>query len=136
MKKKLFSILICMSLMFVIIGCSNSKTYTIDIFKLDEVSSITIDTLSQYDNIIEVNDKETIKKIYNIFNNKETNIESINDNPTNPEILFIVTFYNNEGEHKSSYIYKKNNKYYLEQPYNGIYESTFDDFKIIQDLTE
>ena len=100
------------------------EKYIINLFKLEEISSITIDTLSQYDNEKEFKDEETIKEIYDVFADKKTHIESINDVPVNPDILYLVKFKNDAENSKSVYIYKKGNKYYLEQPYNGIYQIT------------
>ena len=47
-----------------------NKEYAIDMFKLDEILSITIDTLSQYDGEKEFKDEETIEKIYKVFANR------------------------------------------------------------------
>lgn len=113
-----------------------AKTYNLDILNLDQISSITIDTLSEFGKAKEITDKETIEKVYNVFNNKTTQIESVNDNPINPEILFSVTFKNNNGDYKLAYIYKKDNKYYIEQPYNGIYETSLGNFKIIEEISK
>ena len=77
--------------------------------------------------------KEEIAKIYHIFRNQITTQESINDNPVNPDILFLVTFKKND-ETTKVYIYKKNNQYYIEQPYNGIYTIAKRDFETIQNL--
>ena len=113
-----------------------AKTYNLDILNLDQISSVIIDTLSEFGKVKEITDKETIETVYNVFNNKTTQIESVNDNPINPEILFSVTFKNNNGDYKLAYIYKKDNKYYIEQPYNGIYETSLDSFKTIEGISK
>ena len=111
----------------------NQETYEITIPSLDEITLVSIDSLSQYDNVTEFDDKEEIAKIYHIFRNQTTTQESINDNPVNPDILFLVTFKKND-ETTKVYIYKKNNQYYIEQPYNGIYTIAKRDFETIQNL--
>lgn len=111
----------------------NQETYKITIPSLDEITLVSIDSLSQYDNVTEFDDKEEIAKIYHIFRNQTTTQESINDNPVNPDILFLVTFKKND-ETTKVYIYKKNNQYYIEQPYNGIYTIAKRDFETIQNL--
>ena len=111
----------------------NQETYEIAIPSLDEITLVSIDSLSQYDNVTEFDDKEEIAKIYHIFRNQTTTQESINDNPVNPDILFLVTFKKND-ETTKVYIYKKNNQYYIEQPYNGIYTIAKRDFETIQNL--
>lgn len=111
----------------------NQETYEITIPSLDEITLVSIDSLSQYDNVTEFDGKEEIAKIYHIFRNQTTTQESINDNPVNPDILFLVTFKKND-ETTKVYIYKKNNQYYIEQPYNGIYTIAKKDFETIQNL--
>lgn len=138
MKKKLkffigIAIIMVVVLAIFIVVQINQETYEITIPSLDEVTLVSIDSLSQYDNVTEFDDKEEIAKIYHIFRNQTTTQESINDNPVNPDILFLVTFKKND-ETTKVYIYKKNNQYYIEQPYNGIYTITKRDFETIQNL--
>lgn len=138
MKKKLkffigIAIIMVVVLAIFIAVQINQETYEITIPSLDEVTLVSIDSLSQYDNVTEFDDKEEIAKIYHIFRNQTTTQESINDNPVNPDILFLVTFKKND-ETTKVYIYKKNNQYYIEQPYNGIYTIAKKDFETIQNL--
>ena len=138
MKKKLkifigIAIIMVVVLAIFIVVQINQETYKITIPSLDEVTLVSIDSLSQYDNVTEFDDKEEIAKIYHIFRNQTTTQESINDNPVNPDILFLVTFKKND-ETTKVYIYKKNNQYYIEQPYNGIYTIAKKDFETIQNL--
>ena len=138
MKKKLkifigIAIIMVVVLAIFIVFQINQETYEITIPSLDEVTLVSIDSLSQYDNVTEFDDKEEIAKIYHIFRNQTTTQESINDNPVNPDILFLVTFKKND-ETTKVYIYKKNNQYYIEQPYNGIYTIAKRDFETIQNL--
>ena len=138
MKKKLkifigIAIIMVVVLAIFIVVQINQETYEITIPSLDEVTLVSIDSLSQYDNVTEFDDKEEIAKIYHIFRNQTTTQESINDNPVNPDILFLITFKKND-ETTKVYIYKKNNQYYIEQPYNGIYTIAKKDFETIQNL--
>lgn len=138
MKKKLkifigIAIIMVVVLAIFIVVQINQETYEITIPSLDEVTLVSIDSLSQYDNVTEFDGKEEIAKIYHIFRNQTTTQESINDNPVNPDILFLVTFKKND-ETTKVYIYKKNNQYYIEQPYNGIYTIAERDFETIQNL--
>lgn len=119
--------------MFVLLNYNNEE-YTTNLFKLEEISSTTIDTLSQYDNRKELKDKEAIKEIYDVFADKKTNIESTNDVPVNPDILYLVQFKNNTENSKTFYIYKKDNQYYIEQPYNGIYQITEKEYNKIEKI--
>ena len=115
---------------------NKNKEYVINLFELKEISSITIDTLAQYDNKKEFKDKESIEEIYEVFADKKTNVESVNDIPVNPDILYFVKFKNDSGNYKSAYIYKKDNQYYIEQPYNGIYQVTEDEYTKIEEAVK
>lgn len=115
---------------------NKNKEYVINLFELKEISSITIDTLAQYDNKKEFKDKESIEEIYEVFADKKTHIESVNDIPVNPDILYFVKFKNESGNYKSAYIYKKGNQYYIEQPYNGIYQVTEDEYTRIEKVVK
>lgn len=115
---------------------NKNKEYVINLFELKEISSITIDTLAQYDNEKEFNDEESIEEIYEVFADKKTHIESVNDIPVNPDILYFVKFKNDSGNYKSAYIYKKDNQYYIEQPYNGIYQVTEDEYTRIEEVVK
>lgn len=115
---------------------NKNKKYVINLFELKEISSITIDTLAQYDNKKEFKDKESIEEIYEVFADKKTNVESVNDIPVNPDILYFVKFKNESGNYKSAYIYKKGNQYYIEQPYNGIYQITEDEYTKIEEAVK
>lgn len=138
MKKKLkffigIAIIMVVVLAIFIVVQINQETYEITIPSLDEITLVSIDSLSQYDNVTEFDGKEEIAKIYHIFRNQTTTQESINDNPVNPDILFLIIFKKND-ETTKVYIYKKNNQYYIEQPYNGIYTIAKKDFETIQNL--
>ena len=115
---------------------NKNKEYVINLFELKEILSITIDTLAQYDNKKEFKDKESIEEIYEVFADKKTNVESVNDIPVNPDILYFVKFKNESGNYKSAYIYKKGNQYYIEQPYNGIYQITEDEYTKIEEAVK
>lgn len=129
----IIGVIVVLITMFVLLDYDNEE-YTINLFKLEEISSTTIDTLSQYDNKKELKDKELIKEIYDVFADKKTNIESVSDVPVNPDTLYLVKFKNNTENSKSLYIYKKDNQYYIEQPYNGIYQITEKEYTKIENI--
>lgn len=109
------------------------KEYTINIPNLDDITKVVINTMSQYDNIIEITNKQDIENIYNIFYNRTTTKESISKNPENPDELFDIVFIDNENNNIGIYIYTKDDKCYLEQTSNGIYETSLNDFNTIKE---
>lgn len=132
MKKILLVILVCSFIVLGISGCKKSDEFTLNIYKLNEVSSITIDTMSQYDNTKEFTDENSINEIYNVFVNKKTNIESVNDTPVNPDTMYVINFKTKNDDSKLIYIYKKGNNYFIEQPYNGVYQLTKEEYNLIE----
>ena len=111
------------------------KKYTINIFNLDDITKIVIDTMSQYDNKIEITDKNAIETIYNVFYNRTTTKESTSKNPENADEIYHIVFYS-ENDSIDMYIYTSNNKYYLEQSNNGIYETSLNDFNTIKEYSK
>ena len=111
------------------------KEYTINISNLNDIAKVVINTMSQYDSTIEITDKKDIEKIYNIFYNRTTNKESVSKNPENADEIYHIVFYS-ENDSIDIYIYTSNNKYYLEQSNNGIYETSLNDFNTIKEYTK
>ena len=116
-----------------------------DLFNRDEIIKIGIDNYSQYKNYFEYTDKETIDKIYNIFRDLITDVLSQTDTPENPDELYKVIFFNNENMLIESdndifkaivYVYKRDNKYYVEEPKNGIYQITEETFNTIKNYAK
>ena len=106
-------------------------------FKINKVQigddNVTIDTLGQFDNLIEITDKSKIKIIYYMFEGKKSNEESSGDNPENPDKLYSVSF-NTEHNKRSIFMYKKDDKYYIEEANEGLYESSEEDFEKLEGM--
>ena len=93
------------------------------------------DNVEIYDSTIEITDKNDIEKIYNIFYNRTTNKESVSKNPENADEVYHIIFYDKE-DNVDMYIYANNDKYYLEQTDNGIYETSLNDFNTIKEYID
>lgn len=117
---------ICISILLVVIG--EIKIYN-DFFPMaepinlpsnDEIIAINIkkDTFN-----INYTDSEILKMIVEQLSKaKETRLLTVHDRPTVRDYytVDIITKYNNMTY--TSFIYQENSKWYLEQPYTGIYE--------------
>lgn len=123
------------------ISYKENNTLKVNLFDIDEIVNVSIDTYSQNENITEYNDRNIIEELYNIFSKLETKDINPNYNPENPEEMYKIAFYNddnmlieNDNVIYRSYIevYRKDGKYYAEQVYNGIYEITEEDFNTIK----
>lgn len=107
----------------------NKTEYRLNIPK--EADSFTSITLEKNDEEITIETSDNIQSIMNMLNSSEriTTEESIQDVPTNMEDEIKITF--NDEKNTTIFIYEKNNKYYIEQAYNGIYKITKDEYNDI-----
>lgn len=123
------------------INYSNNESLKLELFDKEDIVKVVINTYAQNDNYFEFSDKDIIDKIYNIFDELETEIASTTFNPEGPDEMYRIVFFNDENMllesdndiFKSDLdVYRKNGKYYAEQRYNGIYEITEEDFNAIK----
>lgn len=132
MKKILFIIIIGVAALTFYLF-SNRKIYKLNTINYHDITSITIDTLAQENNVFEYNDDKTIKAISNLLENRTTRRKSKSSNPINPDELFIIKV-NSKNKSIDTYIYKISNSYYLEQAYNGIYRISKDEYDVIKNI--
>lgn len=123
------------------INYSSNDTFKLNLLDREDILKLGIDTYVLNDNYFEFNDKNIIDKIYNIFDGLETKKVSKTYNPENPDELYKVKFicdpmkllYSDKvREDTIIEVYRKEDKYYAEQRYNGIYEITEKDFNTIK----
>lgn len=91
----------------------------IELPKANEVYAVEV----KKENVIaNYTDDKAILAILNYFSNaKPTRVMSINDTPDVGE-FYIINFLSKDESLYKSYIYYKNSKWYIEQPYYGVYE--------------
>lgn len=114
------------------------RTYSLNIPQVENLESISLKVNEKgkpYN--ASYNEEEVMKKILdNIAGTKRiTKKESIQDYPINADDVIIVEFYFKEQGSSMLYLYKKNNKFYIEQPYNGIYKISEDEYKSVNNYT-
>lgn len=117
------------------ISYADDEMIKIDLPKKDDVIKVGINTYSLDNNYFEYGDNKAIDEIYDIFNGLETLVPSTTYNPDVNDEMYAIFFYTNEDTERFEYyidVYKKDDKYYVEQRYNGIYEITEDDFNLIK----
>ena len=108
----------------------NKYSYTLNIPSDDSVYSIN---LEQNGKRIEVSEQDKIKDIIYIISEvkRTTTNESIQDSPINVENEIKIDFEYEENKNSTVFVYKKNGKYFVEQPYNGIYRISPDEYNSI-----
>lgn len=138
-KNKLVSILIVIIVFGFIAGIlwykwSNRDTYILDIPNSYNLSSISYELES---GSITISDEAAMDKVLNGLHDLglSTQDESVQDVPINCENLVPIRFYYKEEDTVGNfYIYKRKDKYYLEEPYNGVYKITEEEYNYIIDL--
>ena len=109
----------------------NKSSYTLNIPSDDSVYNIN---LEQNGKKIEVSEQDKIKDIIYIISEvkRTTTSESIQDSPINVENEIKIDFKYKENKTSTVFVYKKKGKYFIEQPYNGIYRISPDEYNSIE----
>lgn len=81
-----------------------------------------------------IDDSKEIEEILGIIGGEKrtTRKESIQDAPVNAEGEIKIDFHFSETGISTLFVYKKNNRYYIEQPYNGIYQINEEEYHSIE----
>ncbi len=97
------------------------RTYELHLPQADDLDRIS---LAQGETGKVILDNKKINEILNIIGGTQrtTKEESIQDAPVNVDGEIKVDFHFAEGGASTLFIYEKNGKYFIEQPYNGIYQ--------------
>lgn len=139
MRKSIFILLIfIITIVIVICACSmfsNRTKYALEIINIDDI--LTIEITKDGNNII-ITSTDKIADISNtILGVKRVTKEaSISDYPANIENVITINITSKTEEKETLYLYKKNNKYFIEKPYNGIYQISNDEYDIIINYVE
>ena len=90
-------------------------------------------SLEQNGKRTQVNEQNKINDIINIVGEvkRTTTNESVQDSPINVENEIKIDFEYDENKTSTVFVYKKKGKYFIEQPYNGIYRISLDDHNSI-----
>ncbi len=135
-KETKIAIIIFLILLFIItfiLIILNKKNYELNLPEQEKLKSITIEIQANQKEII---DTQEIQDIIYILNNsgkgRNTKQESINDFPVNTENIITVKFNFEEEGTSTIFVYIRNNNYYIEQPYNGIYKISGDEYNSIE----
>lgn len=105
----------------------------INLPKKEDIIKIGINTGSQNNNYFEYDDKDSIEKLYSIFDGKTTTTSSMTYNPDVRGEMYEISIYTSEADKTFYYsIYNNDGKYFVEQSYNGIYEVSEEDFNIVK----
>lgn len=120
-KKEIIKLIVIIALAAIMCGVvyvlSNNKK--INLPKMVEVEEVLI---KEDNRVVTISDKKEIEKIYKIIENKKSMKKSVTDTPKDVKKLTKISFIIGDDEKNIMNIYMKDDMYYLEQPYNGIFK--------------
>lgn len=120
-KKEIIKLIAIIALAAIMCGVvyvlSNNKK--INLPKMGEVKEVLI---KEDNRVVTISDKKEIEKIYKTIENKKSMKKSVTDTPKAVKKLTKISFIIGEEEKNIMNIYMKDDMYYLEQPYNGIFK--------------
>lgn len=115
--KKILSLFLCLTCVLTLVACGK-KVAPITLPQTDEITSIDITVGG---NTVSHSDKTWISEIIvNISSSEPTNKESVQDVPQ-AESYIKIDFQFETGT-STLFAYEDSGKYYVEQPYQGIYK--------------
>lgn len=127
--KKCFSVIICVACILTLFACGKKANPIVLPQSSDVVSVDVIDG----ENTVNCSDKTWIDEVINgITDSKPTNKQSVQDFPQVDN--YIKVELNSQTEKTTVFVYKDKGKFYIEQPYNGIYIIDSDLYKMFQEL--
>ena len=133
MKIILFILFICVCLLIVGVIFINNKNYKLVLPETEKVKSIAIEKDKK---IKEISDVKEIQDIIYVINNsgkgRNTKQKSINDFPVNAINIIRINFNFLENEASTLFVYIKDDNYYIEKPYDGIYKISGDVYNSIE----
>lgn len=128
---KIISLMLCLIIsMLFLFSCNNNNLNDLSLPKKEQTEKIEV---KHNEGTYFITDKEEISKLIDAFQfAKLTKQKSVQDFPTASGDYYLLYFRdkNNEEIYKI-YAYKKNRKYYIENPYKGIYRTTEKEFKLL-----
>ena len=127
--KKCFSVIICVACILTLFACSKKANPIVLPQSSDVVSVDVIDG----ENTVNCSDKTWIDEVINgLSDSKPTNKQSVQDFPQVDN--YIKVELNSQTEKTTVFVYKDKGKFYIEQPYNGIYIIDSDLYKMFWEL--
>ena len=135
-KRKLIFIIVLLVCVSTILGVLYfnkvyKSSYVLNIPSEGNVYNIS---LEQNGKRTQVNEQNKINDIINIVGEvkRTTTNESVQDSPINVENEIKIDFEYDENKTSTVFVYKKKGKYFIEQPYNGIYRISLDEYNSIE----
>ena len=130
-KKKYISIFLIVLLLIGLFAFLWNKTsYTLHLPQFEELDGIVLVQESLKE---ELNQEAEMKDLLALLEEGRcTKKESVSDVPVNADEVIKIELSFKEGGESIVYAYRNNHRFYLEQPYNGIYSIREDEYEDIK----
>ena len=122
-------ILTCILILLKING--NRNIYRINLPSLENLLNVTVVQSTQVKVIGENSKIEELLSILN-SNGRKTDEKSIQDVPVNAQNEIKIDFNFKEGGISTIFVYRRKGKCYIEQPYNGIYTISEEEYNSLE----
>lgn len=110
------------------------RTYELKFPEAENLKSIAFEQDGKTGEVGKEGEIQLILEALKGTENRITKQESIQDAPTNAENIIKIDFCFKEGGASTIFVYQKKNKYYIEQPYNGIYSISEEEYHQIEQI--
>lgn len=134
-RSRIFNVLIVLLLLS--LSLSGCDIVQITLPNEDDLERVVLlEPTEENNTYITITDNEEIRNIIDNIksNSKHTNKQSVSDTPTNVDYYIKLEFSNSTDENSVAYVYKTEDRYYIEQPYIGILEITQESYDNIDTL--
>ena len=120
---------ICIIFIIIVGIIYGAKNYELNLPELGDIESITLESTNKKIYTDETNKKDILTTLNG--KGRSTKEQSIQDSPVEATNEIKIDFILKQNLTSTLYVYMKNNKYYIEQPYNGIYKISRDEYNSI-----
>lgn len=110
----------------------HSRTYQLNLPAPEALSAVTLVQKDGEERVLADGDVENVLCVLT-GSGRTTRTESIQDEPVNVDDWIKVDFNFQSGGASRLFAYQKADKYYLEQPYNGIYQISGDEYNSLEE---
>lgn len=125
-------VLLLFGIVAVFIFCLNRKGYELHLPTQEKLAGISVEGENGQADITDNEEMKALIYVLGGSGSRNTKEESISDAPVNAEELLRVDFHFAEEGTSTLFVYKRGGQYYIEQPYNGIYKISGDEYNAVE----
>ena len=124
-------IFICLMVVLLTYKYRDRRTYELNLPQIEETVRVELEKNADGVAVFGIEEMKDIRNVL-LGVKRITETESVQDSPVNVDNKIKIDFYFDEEKSSTVFVYKKNFNYYIEQPYNGIYKISADEYNAIE----